>query len=404
MTKVEWAQRPGTIGVSCNAWAGCSKDSPGCMNCYAERMAARLAAMAQRECAWCGERISWNYETGQGSAVPCDGQIYGSNDRGYVGDCLAMLCPSCKEMHGFCPHCSHNEHLATAKHAYLYVVHGLDNRKPTAQWNGLIKLNPKVLEVIPRWRKPRTCFMGSMTDLFHPGVPDKFIREVWTNMMRHSGHTFIVSTKRASRMREWTDEFYGHAKAWEHAPSNIWGLVSVENQKQAWRVDELVNSLFAIRGVSCEPLLGPVDLSEWLWHMDAEWPMGGGYPEQKIVPSADIHWVIAGGESGPEARPMYPGWAKELRDQCIKAIVKFFFKQWGRWCPYDDDLHHDWLARRHVGIHQEIARSRNFVKHIGPDPAFEQDVFHPDAVTMVAVGKKQAGYLLEGQEHREWPA
>ncbi len=149
------------------------------------------------------------------------------------------------------------------------------------------------------WRKPRTIFVNSMSDLFHERIPLDFVREVFRVMERASWHTFQILTKRASRLAE-----LAPGLNW---PDNVWMGVSVETPQYLWRLERLRQVPAVVRFVSFEPLLaqiGTIDLRE-------------------------IRWVIVGGESGRRARPMKPEWVREIRDQCLQAEVPFFFKQWG---------------------------------------------------------------------------
>ena len=154
------------------------------------------------------------------------------------------------------------------------------------------------LEQPLRWKKPRTIFVNSMSDLFHPDVPEEYIQQVFEVMESVPRHRFQVLTKRSQRLAELASSL-----PW---PSNVWMGVSVENQRFTCRVDDLREVPASVRFLSCEPLLGPLDLD-----------------------LREIHWVIAGGESGPGARAMAPDWVRRVRDQCISADVPFFFKQWG---------------------------------------------------------------------------
>ena len=153
-----------------------------------------------------------------------------------------------------------------------------------------------------RWKRPRTIFVNSMSDLFHEAVADDFVASVFEAMERAGRHTFQVLTKRPERAAALAPSL-----PW---PPNVWLGVSVENQRWTTRVDALRAIPAAVRFLSCEPLLGPLDL-------DLE----------------GVGWVIAGGESGPRARPMDIAWARGVRDQCLAAGVPFFFKQWGEHGP-----------------------------------------------------------------------
>jgi protein gp37 len=153
------------------------------------------------------------------------------------------------------------------------------------------------------WKQPRLVFVNSMSDLFHERVPDNFIEAVFEVMWRTPRHTYQILTKRSRRLR--------HIAPKLDWPPNVWMGVSVENAKYRFRVDHLREVQAAIRFLSAEPLLGPLG----------------------DVDLTGIHWVIAGGESGPGARPMDISWGRDLRDRCLQAQVKFFFKQWGGRTP-----------------------------------------------------------------------
>lgn len=176
-----------------------------------------------------------------------------------------------------------------------------------------LKLWPERLTLPLKWRKPRLIFVNSMSDLFHEGVPDEFISQVFEVMRKANWHTFQVLTKRSERMLAWTGERYCPAdermpgkQLW---PPNVWIGVSVESQEYTWRIRNLVRAPARVRFLSLEPLLGPIELP--------------------IELMRGIHWVIVGGESGHGARPMQPEWALSLLRQCQNLGVPFFFKQWG---------------------------------------------------------------------------
>lgn len=212
-------------------------------------------------------------------------------------------------------------------------------------WTGVVHTHEDRLGQPLRWRKPRRVFVCSMSDLFHPSVPFGFIDRVFATMALAKDHTFQILTKRPDRMREYLtrvddsgyatpsrvayamvgmatcpDSFTmeGHDDdvgryhcAWPLP--NVWLGTSAENQTTAdERIPELVQCPAAVRFLSAEPLLGPVDVSEHL---------------------GDLDWVIVGGESKHGARPMHPDWVRALRDQCEAAGVAFFFKQWGAYGP-----------------------------------------------------------------------
>jgi protein gp37 len=162
-----------------------------------------------------------------------------------------------------------------------------------------LKLRPDVLELPRRWRRPRTVFVNSMSDLFHVEVPDTFIDQVFEVMAACPQHTFQVLTKRAERLAR-----VAHRLRW---PSNVWMGVSVESPAYAWRIDAVRRVPAAVRFVSAEPLLSPL-------------------PDLNLD---GIAWLIAGGESQPGARPAAEEWFRDLRDQCARAHVAFFLKQLG---------------------------------------------------------------------------
>ncbi len=166
-----------------------------------------------------------------------------------------------------------------------------------------LTLRPERLDQPLAWRGPRMIFVNSMSDLFHKAVPFDFVDDVFDTMERAHWHTFQVLTKRSSRMRKYVNARYKE----QPVPSHIWLGVSVEDGTKLSRVQHLRDTHASIRFLSIEPLIGPV----------GEIALDG------------IHWVILGGESGPNARPMEPKWARSLRDQCKRARVSFFFKQWG---------------------------------------------------------------------------
>jgi protein gp37 len=414
-TKIEWCMNPdGTPGEVWNPVTGCQKVSAGCKNCYAERIAARF---------W-GERKFTDVQT-------------------------------------------HVDRLDIPFH----------------------------------WKKPRRVFVNSMSDLFHEDVPDKFIGSVWSKMLEFPKHTFLILTKRPLRMAETISRIVAECerKGLRQA-SNIWLGVSAEDQKTAEeRIPYLLQTPAAVRFVSCEPLLGPVDLSKYLvrknetkvlgrdsvssreeWRVDDRRvreclesgcakgepldrrnqpnPMSttesgtsigpilpgqsndqleessrtgaqtglvsllwedtrgnDGQPQEREYPGQstgelgvsdllrsgdplDLHagasegeeqsrsilWVIAGGESGPGARPAHPDWFRGLRDQCQAAGVPYFFKQWGEWIEGDQ-----WCASGHKLSDM-------------PDKIYHND--KPlEFCHMFRVGKKAAGRLLDGREWNEFP-
>lgn len=167
------------------------------------------------------------------------------------------------------------------------------------KWNGEIRLDYDALDAPKAWRTGKLIFVNSMSDLFHEDVPLAFIQSVFKTMENTPQHTYQVLTKRAERLAAIAPEI-----SW---PKNVWMGVSIENSDYLHRIERLRTVDAAIRFLSLEPLIGP-------------------------LPNLDltrIDWVIAGGESGPNARPMDPEWVREIRDACARARVPFHFKQWG---------------------------------------------------------------------------
>ena len=332
-SKIEWTE------ATWNPTVGCSVISPGCTNCYAMKMAARIEAMA----------IGQTTKNGSPGLAP------------------------------------------------TYYAGTTQPSKAGPVWTGKLALAPEDVLFKPlRWKRPRMIFVNSMSDLFHESVPDEWIDRVFAVMALCPQHTFQVLTKRAGRMcvylsendmaarvapigaamMEDSDRNYS-ALRWQQWPlPNVWLGVSTEDQKRAdERIPHLLETPAAIRFVSAEPLLGPIDLT----HIDLPggdeeiFPLGwpAGRDDQPCHPFLD--WVIVGGESGPNARPMHPDWARSIRDQCQAAGVPFFFKQWGEWVSVS-----------------EVE---------GPGEHFR----FPDGATVRRTGRKIAGRTLDGCEYSRMP-
>ena len=206
-----------------------------------------------------------------------------------------------------------------------------------------------------RWKTPRLIFVNSMSDLFHPDVPDKFIEDVFQVMADTPRHTYQVLTKRAQRLSKISPRL-----PWT---KNIWMGVSVESARYSFRANHLRKVPASVRFISAEPLLGR------LTNLDL----------------SDIDWLIAGGESGPGARPMHPTWAKELRDRCNQEGVSFFFKQWGAWVPN--------LESGAVPVTIDGAILDAMPKIMAPGAP----------VKMRRVGKGAAGRTIDGRTWNEMP-
>lgn len=252
-------------------------------------------------------------------------------------------------------------------------------------WTGEVRFNEDWLDQPLQWRKPRRIFVCAHGDLFHPGVPTAWIHRIFRVMQDAPVHTFQVLTKRPERMR-------AYIKAYRPAPlPNVWLGTSVEDQDAAdLRLPVLADTPAAVRWVSAEPLLGPIDMSDYLW----------GSKFDGARPLNDVHWVVAGGESGPNARPMHQAWLRSLRDQCHSAMQHFFFKQWGAWLPghhYTEalqDLDPDPQQSRYLSAELEPCGwsiGRRLACETGPEALF-------------MVGARNAGRNLDGRTHDDYPA
>lgn len=306
-TKIEWTHPPGYQGESWNPVVGCSIVSKGCTNCYAMKFANRIL----------------------------DGN----------------------------PKSPHYTGTTTVKNG-------------SAIWTGKVaRASEKSLTSPIRATKPRCYFVNSMGDLFAEEVPDEWIDQVFAVMALAPWHLFLILTKRPDRMRQYINVNCGRiadvvmslrrtpdarrkgqgpsavvplphvtpGRAWWPLP-NVWLGTSVEDQSSAdERIPQLLATPAAKRFISAEPLLGFVDLRNWIGvgkHVGASTyrPVDGFERCDLTANTGRLHWVIAGGESGPGARPMRPDWARGLRDQCHVAAVPFFFKQMTKKAPIPEEF------------------------------------------------------------------
>ncbi|MBN7468640.1 phage Gp37/Gp68 family protein [Mycobacteroides abscessus] len=270
-----------------------------------------------------------------------------------------------------------------------------------------VQLHPNRLDWPLRKRDGKKIFVCSQADLFHDDVPDEYIARVFAVMALAPQHTFQVLTKRHGRMRSllssddfrsqvtqtfvgWAVEDFslktGHLESatgdWWPLP-NVWLGVSAEDQKRAdLRIPALLDTPAAVRFVSAEPLLGPIDL-----HGD---PIAKG----SVFWIGHLDWVIVGGESGPGARPMHPDWARSMRDQCVAAGVPFLFKQWGEWSP-EDGL--NWSE----GNGRRLHYARNYLRSDGTCAVLGDD--GRPGVCMERVGKRRTGRELDGRTWDQYP-
>lgn len=326
-----------------NPVRGCSRVSEGCRNCYAERTAIRFAG---------------------------DGQPDTRRKQGPSG----------------------------LYRGFVQLTAG------GPRWTGKVELIESKLDEPLHWKKPRRIFVNSMSDLFHEGLPFHAIDEVFDAMMRAEWHIYQILTKRGARMYEYFDST-GNRAEYLLKHRGIWLGVSVEDQKTAdERIPLLLQTPAAVRFVSYEPALRPVDFSKWFdeglecnycqrWRGTEDTAKPDGNPEDPgfLCPNCGeacahlplderLDWVIVGGESGPGARPMHPDWARSVRDQCQASGTSFFFKQWGQWLPTDQ------------------------LEYVHPATGSNNGFEFEDGLLTWRVGKKAAGRLLDGREWNEFPA
>lgn len=256
-----------------------------------------------------------------------------------------------------------------------------------------VACHPERLDQPLRWKKPRKIFVNSMSDLFHDDVPEKFIAKVFAIMDLARHHTYMVLTKRPERAaRLLSDDDFQFHVGWFQSQAirefnlpepkeigpfplkNVWLGVSVENQATAdERIPLLLQTPAVVKFISAEPLLGPVSLAGFDGETYRPWL-------DSVAWKVDIDWVIVGGESGPNARPMHPDWVRSLRDQCQAAGVPFFFKQWGEWLPNDQEYDCNPGGVNYEQRHQLMG-----------------------GTAMCRVGKKKAGRLIDGRTWDELP-
>jgi len=241
----------------------------------------------------------------------------------------------------------------------------------------LVKVHPDRYNEPFGWRKPKKIFVCSMGDLFHEDVPFPWINEVFSVIQRCTHHRFMVLTKRPERMRNYISKVL-QVRGWPESDipfPNVWMGITAETQRRAdERIPVLLEIPAARRFVSVEPMLGPVDLSQWLGR------------------SGGLDWVICGGETGPGARPVHPDWVRSLRDQCQIAGVPFFFKSWGEWREANMDL---------------PVRGTKFGCFMGdtfvPDYGNIFPQRYPEHINMARIGKSNAGRILDGRTWDEEP-
>ncbi len=335
----------------------------------------------------------------------------------------------------FCTHASEGCRFCYAETFNRRLGTGIDYR---AQDQDRIEIfiDEKTLAQPLHWRRPRKIFTLSMSDLFGEFIPDEMIDRVFAVMALAPQHTFQVLTKRAARMRDYVGTRAGdwmiklpdaiptpsnlfkvtkdradavlgdnearrqlhraHPVSWPLP--NVWLMISAEDQPRAdERIPHLLATPAAHRGVSLEPLLGPITLTPWLATMVESIDVPGYPAWTHGLGTPMLDWVIAGGESGPGARPLHPDWVCSLRDQCQGAKIAFFFKQWGAWVP--DRLLDNTRSR---GV---VMRADGEKPSDDDLPAMMDGTFNFAGFQHFSeVGKKAAGRLLDGREWSEFPA
>lgn len=351
-TKIEWADS------TFNPWIGCTKVSPGCDHCYAERqMDKRLG------------RVRW----GAGQPRKRTSAAYWRQPKLWNAEADRFReCGACG-------------------------------------WRGQIEIGASPSPfACPRcdavdWRAARRrVFCASLADVFDVDVPTDWRRDIYALIERTPNLDWLVLTKRIGNARAMLGECsFGR---WDSAPlPNIWLGATVVNQAEADRdIFKLLDTPAAKRFVSIEPMLSEVRLGSFLLYSPSAAFEDGRVtwdtPAWTRIGSTKIDWVIAGGESGPGARPMHPDWVRWLRDQCQAAGVPFLFKQWGEWAPGEC-------------VSRIQARTERAADWFGGEwlygsisPRMGQEMHRDDEPDVYRIGKSRAGRLLDGREWSEFPA
>jgi len=261
-----------------------------------------------------------------------------------------------------------------------------------------VTLHPERLGEPLRWKEPRRVFVCSMGDLFHEDVPRWMRFEVMDIILQAKQHTFLILTKRPANMKEFFEWYYSKAGRTIETIKNLWLGVTAENQQRAdERIPILLQITAAVRFVSVEPMLGPVDLS-LSDGVDLSMSVGTGLKPGKSYLINSLDWVICGGETGPNARPMHPDWVRNLRDQCQASGVSFFFKQWGEWAPYRPSTA-GYASPDGPSLPEGCASKRKLMWGW----EFKNHEEFPKWMAAVRIGKKAAGRLLDGRMWDEIP-
>lgn len=259
------------------------------------------------------------------------------------------------------------------------------------KWNGTVRMRLDQLDLPLRTKKPTVWFVAERSDLFHPAVPDEYLDRIFAVMAMAPRHTFMVLTKRPERMRESFPGWDGTRSVETMRPNimgalclpfpNIWLGTTVWDQDSADRnIPLLLDTPAAHSFVSVEPMLGAVDMK---FHL--------GLAKNHEDLRGEIGWVICGGESGRNARPVHPDWVRSLRDQCAAAGVPFLFKQWGEWAPSSQAAGKGRITHAICPDGQVAPFVREKMLDACRDCTRWEDLRRG--------GKKAAGRLLDGREH-----
>ncbi|MFN3323438.1 MAG: DUF5131 family protein [Bryobacteraceae bacterium] len=294
------------------------------------------------------------------------------------------------------PACDHCYAERTAERFGLQVWGASANRRmmTDAYWDQPIAWN--------RWCEKhgerRRVFCGSMCDVMEdaPGLQEIRNAKLYPLIEATPFLDWILLTKRTQNFRRFLPE------KWIKEPRpNVCGMTTVESERHLWRAEVLVRTPFAVRGLSMEPLLGPVDIGPFIGvkprRLSIEW--------HGPLLTRGIDWVIVGGESGPNARPMHPDWVRAIRDECANAGVPFFFKQWGEWLPADQfgadgDRPTPANTGSKLGVLDNDGQWFERCTRWMTGPGVYSDDLE---VYVYRVGKRKAGRLLDGREHLEFP-
>lgn len=266
-------------------------------------------------------------------------------------------------------------------------------RHRTANWTGPVRWDREAAAEGKRAR----VFCASLADVFDNEVPPEWRVDLFTLIARTQNLDWLLLTKRIGNVVKMMEEVAAMLqrgnRAWRPLP-NVWLGATICNQEEADRdIPKLLATPARVRFLSIEPMLGPVDLRDWLGSIHRTTTLRDGTAYRETVPGID--WVIVGGESGHHARPMHPDWARSIRDQCATAGVPFLFKQWGEWWPISQ-MPDGWLDQEQTA---KFLPRRTVLQLDGT----QENDFPLGAMTCFKVGKVLAGRALDGVTHDGFP-